>query len=156
MSYLITEYRAPLKVDFLNQANRDGTGYITFTLPTSYNTDITASSSDFTLYSGSSYYLEASVRADNLDRNGAVDFQFYSQTDGVTIGQDAQMNFNNGFAGVARIGRRVCSALVLDSDISTSKVIKLRANITGSNWSFSVPFPSWTGYPTIRIIQLPS
>lgn len=155
MSYLITEYRAPLKVDFINQLDRSG-NFITFTLPSSYNTDITATSNTFTLYSGSSYYLEASVRADNNNQNGAVDFQFYSSTDAALIGQGAQMNFSNGYAGVARIGRRVCSALVLDSDISTSKTIQLQALTTGTGWTFSVPFGSWTGYPTIRIIQLPS
>lgn len=155
MSYLITEYRAPLKVDFINQLNRSG-NFITFTLPSSYNTNITATSNSFTLYSGSSYYLEASVRADNPSQNGAVNFQFYSSTDAALIGQGAQMNFASGLAGVARVGRRVCSALVLDSSISTSKTIQLQALVTSTNWTFSVPFGSWTGYPTIRIIQLPS
>lgn len=157
MSHLIAENYTGLRVDFLNQANYSG-GVFSFSLPSIYNTDITATTTTFTLYSGSSYYLEASVLGSTNNQNGAVSWQFYSDTDSTFIGSNASFNVLGGFSGAPRMGRKSCSALVLDTDISVSKVISLRTtSLTGSGWTFNVAgFPAHVGYPSIRVWQLPS
>lgn len=157
MSHLIAENYTDLRIDFLNQANYSG-GLFTFSLPSTYNTDITATTTSFTLYSGSSYYLEASVLGSTNNQNGAVSWQFYSDTDSNFIGSDASFNVLGGFSGVPRMGRKSCSALVLDADISVTKVISLRtSSLTGTGWTFNVAgFSAHVGYPTIRIMQLPT
>lgn len=157
MSFLIAEYQAPFKVDFLNQSGKSGS-YALLDFPVSFNTDVTSvNSTTFRLYSGSSYYIEASLSATNADANGLVNWQLYSQTDTALVGSQAQMNFVGGLGEVARVGRRVASALILDSDISTSKDISLEITNTGTNWIWDeYKTLGHIGYPTIRIMQLPS
>lgn len=157
MTYNIELDKAPLKVDFLNQVNLSGTS-IVFGLPSTYNTDITATTTTFTLYSGSSYYLEARISATNFNQNGAITWQFYSDTDSAFLGSNTTTNFaNGGVAGAARVGRRVASALILDSDISTNKTLRVHATVTGSGWIFNEYLSlSHIGRPTIMVMQLPS
>lgn len=157
MSFKITQYRAPIKIDFLNQTNLSGS-YIEFDYPTTFNTDVgNVNSTTFSVQQGSSYYLEASVSATNLGADGLIRWQFYSQTDAALIGSQAEMNFVGGLGEVARVGRRVASALVLDSDISTSKDIRVQVFYSGTNWKWTeYKTLAHIGYPTIRIIQLPS
>lgn len=160
MSFKIAQYLAPLKVDFINQSNVLGASptYMTFTYPSTYNTNITSvNSSTFRIFSGSSYYLECSMSATNFNANGAVQWQFYNSTNSTLIGSQAQSNFVGGLGSVARVGRRVCSALILDSDISVSQDIRVAVTYSGSNWNFyEYTYVGHIGYPTVRIMQLPS
>jgi len=160
MSYLIAEDFTDLRVDFLHQGTATAAAGqpVGFTSPASFNTDIATSSPNITLFSGSSYYLEASLlcTASSTPSNEKISFRFYNVTGASYIGQSCEMTMNPNFSANFRIGRRVCSALVLDSDISTSMIVQVRIEaITGSGWSFT-GFPSWAGQPTIRILQLPS
>lgn len=160
MSFKITQYLAPIKVDFINQSDVLGSSptYMVFTFPSSYNTNISSvNSSTFRIFSGSSYYLECSMSATNIGTNGAVQWQFYNATGSTLIGSQAQSNFIGGLGSVARVGRRVCSALVLDSEISVSMDIRVAVSYSGSNWIFNeFQTLQHLGYPTVRIIQLPS
>lgn len=160
MSHLIAENLTDLRVDFLNQDNYSG-GVFSFFSPASLNTDITTTSTSITLYSGSSYYVECSLFAQTTNKNGAVVWQFYSDTDSTFIGQSAHTNLVTHFGTAARVGRHVSSALILDSDISTSKTISVRTvSLTGTGWLFSMAglasHINFVGYPTLRVMQLPS
>ena len=80
------------------------------------------------------------------------EIQFYSVTDDEYIGNSATGSTpgqNN-----ARRGRVVASTLVLNSDISTSKVIEVKivsqSNLTGLG---SV---NYTGKPSLRVMELPA
>lgn len=73
------------------------------------------------------------------------------------------MNFAGGsLGGVARIARRVASALVLDADISTSADYELRIKaLTGTSWNMTVTATglggySVVGYPSTRVLELPT
>lgn len=160
MSYLIAEDFTDLRVDFLHQGTVTASAGSAFALtsPASFNTDISTSSNSITLNSGSSYYLEASplCAASATTSNELIRFRWYNVTGSTYIGQNGEMTMNPNFSSNFRIGRRVCSALVLDSQITTAMIVQLRIEaITGSGWSFT-GFASWAGEPTIRVLQLPS
>lgn len=160
MSYLIAEDFTDLRVDFLHHGTATASAGSAFALisPVSFNTDISTSSDSITLNSGSSYYLEASplCLASATSSNELIRFRWYNVTGSAYIGQNGEMTMNPSFSANSRVGRRVCSALVLDSEITTSMVVQLRIEaITGSGWAFT-GFPSWAGEPTIRVLQLPS
>ena len=158
MSYLIAEDVTDLRVDFLHQATATASAgsAISFTSPASFNTDVSTTSNTITLNSGSSYYVEASILSSATSSSAAVSLRFHNFTS--YIGQSCEMTMKPDFGSGARVGRRVCSALILDSEISTSLDIQLRIEaISGSGWSFTTSgFPSWAGRATIRILQLPS
>ena len=165
MSYLVTNNFSELKIDLLTPYNINGSGLFLLRAPTTFETDISATTggTQITLYSGSSYYLEASVQPRNINRDGAMTAQFYNVTGAQYIGREVYFNFATSYASVGRVGRKVASALILDSDISTSMVIDLRrTSQTGSNWSYSITTDvgidgfNYTGYPSIRVWQLPS
>lgn len=165
MSYLVTENFSALNVDLLTPYNINGSGLFVLRAPTTFETDISATTggTQITLYSGSSYYLEASVQPRNIGRNGTMTAQFYDATGAQYIGREVYFNFATSYASVGRVGRKVASALILDSDISTSMVIELRrTSQTGSNWSYSITTNvgidnfTYTGYPSIRVWQLSS
>lgn len=160
MSYLLAEDFTDLRIDFLHQGTATASAGSPFALtsPASFNTDISTTSNSITLYSGSSYYLEASplCTATFTTSNELIRFRFYDVTGGAYIGQNGEMTMNPNYDANLRLGRRVCSALVLDSDISVSMTVQLRIEaITGSGWAFT-GFPTWAGQPTIRVLQLPS
>ena len=159
MSYLIAEDFTDLRVDFLHQGTATASAGSPFTLvsPASFNTNITTTSNTITLYSGSSYYLEGSPLCSTSTGSSAlIRYGFYDIISGTYIGQNAEMTMLPDFSSSARLGRRVCSALVLDSDISTSMIVQLRIiAISSTGWAFS-GFPTWAGQPTIRVLQLPS
>lgn len=160
MSHLIAENYTDLRVDFLSTDGKSG-DTILLGSPASFNTDITATSSSITLYSGSSYYLESAIYASSGNKNGAVVWQLYSNTDSSYIGQSAHSNVATNFGAAPRVGRYACSALVLDSDINVSKTISVRVvSLTGTGWSFDPASVPWyinhIGWPTLRVMQLPS
>ena len=165
MSYNILESHLPIKVDLLTPYNIDANAKFLLQAPAAFLTDISCTTGDnyFTLYSGSSYYIEASVYARNGHINGAMSWQFRDATSSTYIGADAYMNFATSYASVGRVGRRVCAALVLDSDITTSMDIEIvRTAESGSSWQYNLTIDvgllnyNYIGYPSVRIWQLPS
>lgn len=70
------------------------------------------------------------------------------------------MNFVTSIGANARISRRVASAFILDSDISTSASYELRIKtLTGTGWdmtitSAGIDTQDYVGYPTARILEL--
>lgn len=171
MSYLVARDLSNLRVDlFTPQSHATGTANTPWTLtaPSKLFTDVTAGTTSITLYSGSSYYLEGAPQADNTNSGvrGDVSWQFYDVTNSQWIGSDAYIYTAGNSGASARQGRKACTALILDSDISTSMVIELRIKtITGTNWNFVITGPDFgmpssvyghTGYPSIRVWQLPS
>lgn len=156
MSYKIDKLAVPIKIDVLTPFTLDVNKDWGLTAPATLNTDISVGSNDFTIYSGSSYYIEASVTARNTNKNGAFTFQIYNQTSSIAIGQDALLNLNGTAASSARQGRRVARALILDSDITSSMVISVRqTSISGSGWEWDYQADG-VGYPSVRVWQLPS
>jgi len=167
MTYGLTTPTVPLNVDLLTPYTLDANAKFLLQAPSVLQTNISCTTGNnyFTIYEGSSYYLEASVLVVNTKRNGAISWQFRDSTNGVYIGSDAQINLStSGYASVGRVGRKVCSALILDSDISTSMDIEvIRTAETGTNWIYSVDTTNhsingwdYVGYPSVRIWQLPS
>lgn len=162
MSYLIAEDFTDLRVDFLHQgtATPSAGSAVDLISPASFNTDISTTSNSIVLNSGSTYYLEASplCTASSTTANELIRFRFYDVTNNAWIGQNAEMTMNPNFSSNFRLGRRVCSALVLDSSIEAGKSIDVQLRIeaiTGSGWSFA-GFPTWAGEPTIRVLQIPT
>lgn len=156
MSYKIDKLALPIKIDVLSPFTLDANNDWGLTAPSVLNTDITVSSNSFTIYAGSSYYIEASVTSRTTDRNGAFTFQLYDQTGASLIGQDAWININGLQTSSLRQGRRVARALILDADISTSMTISVRqTSLTGTGWDWNY-VATGVGYPSVRIWQLPS
>lgn len=171
MSYLLAPDLSDLRVDlFTPQSHASGTANTAWTLtaPSTQFTDVTAGTTSLTLHSGSSYYLEGSPQGDNTNSGvrGDISWQFYDTTNSQWIGSDAYVYTAGASGAAARQGRKACTALVLDSDISTTIVVELRIKtITGTAWDFTVTGPDFglpssvyghTGYPSIRVWQLPS
>lgn len=165
MSYLINPSYSPLLVDFLTPYDINASGIFLLRAPSSFETDISATTggTQITLYSGSSYYIEASVSAWNDDRNGSATYQLYDATGSQYIGRETYYNMNVSYAAVTRVARKVTSALILDSDITTSMKIELRrTSETGTDWRYAITTDvgignlAYVGYPSVRVWQLPS
>lgn len=161
MSYLIAEDYTPLKVDIVTPYNVSGSDWL-LSAPTALQTNIAVSSTTITLYSGASYYIEASVAALCTSGNGTLTWQLYDATNGALIGQDAFFSIGN-WGDRPRVGRKVAKALILDSEIAGSKDVRVRlTSAVGTGWSYSVTLGvglnglSYGGYPSIRIWQLPT
>lgn len=133
-----------------------------FTLSGSINGSASITSNRLTLPTGSSYYLEGSILVQNSSTNGAITWQWYDNTHSAYIGSEGFMNFATSFGAVARVSRRVACALVLDSDITSSIDVELRIKaLTGSGWNMTITANgistfNYVGYPSIRILELPS
>ena len=114
------------------------------------------------LVSGSSYYLEGSVLVRNTSANGLLVWQWYNASNSSWVGSEGYMNLQTSYAATARVSRRVASAFIPDSSISTFLNLELRIKtITGSNWSFTVDAGgisgyTFVGYPSIRLLELPT
>lgn len=166
MSYLITEDLTSMKVDVFMPYNALSYPIMDLDAPASLNTDVTASSNSLTLYSGSSYYIEATVQANNGAGNpaGACTYQLYNATSNSFIGSDAHEDLTSTTGAPLRQGRKCATALILDSDINVSMTVQLRITaLTGSGWDFDVY--GWlnlgygsvhAGVPSLRVWQLPS
>ena len=176
MSYKLLSQRTDLRVDiFTPQQNSSGSvgspWHLGPSIPSNRYTDVGiggTNSTQMTLNSGSSYYLEGAPQADNTNSGtrGSLTWQFYDVTNSQWIGSDA-FQYTAGASGAsARQGRKACAALILDSEITTSMIVELRIKaIAGTNWNFTITTPNlglpssfyWhTGYPTVRVWQLPS
>lgn len=163
MSHLITEDLTELKMDVLRPYNSLNYPKMNFEQPTTFTTNITATSNSITLYSGSSYYIEAYVQADNGVGNprGTCYYQLYDATSSTYIGNEAGEDLTSSTGAALRQGRKCAAALILDSDISTSMTVELRIKtLTGSGWNFNVyswlPVAPYPGFPSLRVWQLPT
>jgi hypothetical protein len=164
VSHLITEDLTELKVDVLRPINMSA-NIMTLQAPSTFTTDITVTSNSITLYSGSSYYIEAVVQSFNPAGAGSVPgacfYQLYNATGSAYIGNDAGEDLTGTTGAPLRQGRKCAAALILDSDISTSMTVELRIKtLTGAGWNFDVLSwntpGAWIGFPSMRVWQLPS
>jgi hypothetical protein len=162
MSYLIAEDSIGLKVDVLTPYDVSG-GIWLIDTPSSYNTDISVNggTGTITLYSGSSYYIEAAVTGRCDSASASLSWQLYNSQSAQLIGQDAYFSLKD-WADRPRIGRKVAKALILDSDISTSTTVQVKLTASSGVWIFGVNLgvgiqgQNYMGYPSVRIWQLPS
>lgn len=147
---------APFKIDILS-----GSDPSSFTagsqIPctgTPTNTGATVSSGQITISSGSHWRLEYSAVFSGHPSTGNTQFeiQFYSTTDGTYIGQS--LWGTSPTENQNRKGRVVCTALILNSDISTSKTIEAR--IVSQNNMSSASGAAFQGKMTFRIMELPA
>ena len=133
-----------------------------FTLSGTINGRASIVSDRLRLSAGSSYHLEGSVLVQNSNRNGAITWQWYDNTNSTYIGSEGFMNLVTSLGAVARVSRRVAYALVLDSDISTSIDVELRIkSLTGSTWNLTITATgistfNYVGYPSARILEIPT
>ena len=133
-----------------------------FTLSGTINGRASIVSDRLRLSAGSSYHLEGSVLVQNSNRNGAITWQWYDNTNSTYIGSEGFMNLVTSLGAVARVSRRVACALVLDSDISTSIDVELRIkSLTGSSWNMNITATgistfNYVGYPSARILEIPT
>ena len=147
---------APFKVDILSTGDPSSFAAgqkIPFT-GTPNNTSATVSSGQITVYEGSNWRIEYSAvfAAGAPSYMTQFEIQLYSVTDSSYIGNSAwgtSPGQNN-----ARKGRVVATALILNSEISTSKVIEAR--IVSQTNMISVGSFSIYGKPTLRVMELPA
>lgn len=116
-------------------------------------TRATISSGQITVYAGSHWRLEYSP----CFTTSPWEVQFYSVTDEDYIGQSC---LGSGppphSSNHARKGRPTACALILNSDISTSKVIEVRIVSAGSMGSrVSATYSKGFGNASFRIMELP-
>jgi len=121
---------------------------------TPQKTGASVSSGAITLPAGSHWRIEYSAVFAGDATYGYSQFEIglYSTTDFAYVGQSCwgtTPTQNN-----SRKGRVVATALILNSDISTSKTIEARI-ISQVIMSSAVAFPS-VGLPTFRIMELPA
>lgn len=143
---------APFSVDILTMT--DGSSFSAGSqIPctgTPANTNATVSSGQITLYSGSHWRLEYSARFAGTTQ---FEIQFYDLSgSGAYIGQS--LWGTSPGQNAARKGRVVCTALILNSDISTSKAVEVRI-VSQVNMASANPYP-YTGTQTLRIMELPA
>jgi hypothetical protein len=145
---------APLKIDILSvtdPASLTAGQQIPCTGSPS-ETRATVSSGQVTVYSGSHWRIEFSP----CFNDGAWEIELYSVTDGARIGFTC---WGTSPSYTPLLKGRVCAcALILDSDISTSKVIEARI-VSQTNMGSQINniyYPNAGGRPTFRIMELPA
>lgn len=134
-----------------------------FSLSGTVNGSASITSNRLTLPTGSSYYLEGSILSNNDDKNGAITWQWYDNTNNTYIGSEGFINYATSFGAVARVARRVACAFILDSDITASSIdVELRIkSLSGTSWNLTIQTAGidgkdYVGYPSIRILELPT
>ena len=117
MSYLIAPSRSALKIDFLTPYDLNASGIFVLRAPSSFETDISATTggTQITLYSGSSYYIEASISAQNINKNGQATYQLYDATNSQYIGRETFYNMATSYGSVGRVARSTSPAAVTRS-----------------------------------------
>lgn len=119
-------------------------------------TRATIASNQITIYAGSHWRLEWSPsQTVPTNFNGFYEAQFYNVTDSVYIGLDTRCA--TPLAGDLRKCRTVCSAIILDSDITTSMTLEVRFSTCSTNLRDG----DASGYeihkfPTIRVFEIPA
>lgn len=146
---------APFSADILSVGNPSSytAGQQIPVTGTPSKTNATVSSGQFTLPAGSHWRIELSVNflGDPVTGSAAFEFQFYSVTDSAYIGQSG-WGSGNSTAGDSRKGRVCCTALVLNSEITTSKTIEARliSSIDTADGA------AYIGTNNLRIMELPA
>lgn len=157
---------APFKVDFLRQEYSGAmvNNPVMELSGSLNNTRATLSSNQITLYSGSHWRIEFGnqlIRGASGVRDFLFKSQIYSVTDGVVIGTEGELSLvpqsspaDNGY--LTR-GRCTACALVLNSDISTSKVIQFQIEGLASRLT-ALTASDWTRvqYGIVKIMELPA
>jgi hypothetical protein len=123
---------------------------------TTSNTGATISSGQITLPAGSHWRIEYSPAFASTDATtGYVRYEIglYSVTDSQYIGQTMFASADGAGFDPNKAGRCVASALILDSEITTSKTLEARiisqSQMTGSTLNIY-------GTATFRIMELPA
>lgn len=147
---------APFKIDILSVG--EPSAYtagqkIPFT-GTPKNTLATINAGQLTVYEGSNWRIEFSPVFAGDVSTGQCQFkiQFYSVTDSSYIGQAAWGTTPN--QNHTKKGRVVATALILSSEISTSKVIEVR--IVSQSGITNASSYDYIGKPTLRVMELPA
>ena len=114
-------------------------------------TRATISSGQITVYAGSHWRLEYSP----CFASGQWEIQLYSVTDSSYIGQSCWATGVGNYH--ERKGRLTACALLLNSDISTSKVIEARiVSQSGMVSRAASAYPMGYGNASFRIMELPT
>lgn len=146
---------APFKIDILSASDPSSfaAGQKIPCTGTPTNTGATVSSGQITISAGSHWRIEYSA---NFLGGSVGECQFeiglYSITDSQYIGHSLWGSGEN--QNPTRMGRVVATALVLNSEISTSKVIEARI-ISQVQMSSSSAI-NYVGKPGFRIMELPA
>lgn len=143
---------SPIKVDIILAKPTSGT------LPKAQNIDgqcdftrATISGNRVTIYSGSHWRIEYSGGSHASNGNKFVKYQIYSVTDGDYIGLEG---IGNGESYLTK-GKVCATALILNSEISTSKVIEFRVVDATSNTPRTNSAYASFQYMPIKIFELP-
>ena len=146
---------APFKIDILSvgePSSYTAGQKIPFT-GTPSNTTASVSSGQITVYEGSNWRIEYSpVFAGDSSGNCQFKVQLYSVTDEDYIGQAAWGTTPT--QNHTKKGRVVATALILSSEISTSKVIEAR--IVSQSGITNASTYDYVGKPTLRVMELPA
>lgn len=131
-----------------------------FSLSGTVNGSASIVSNRLRLVAGSSYYIEASAILYNPNASGSLVYGVYDQTNSVYLHEcisafDPTLSYT-------KCQRYCTSALILDSDITTTMDVEIRIqSIAGSGWDLTVtangigPY-NFVGYPSLRLLELPS
>ena len=131
-----------------------------FTLSGTVNGQATIVSDRLRLPPGRSYYLEGSILVQNANRNGVIQWMWYNNTTGQYWGTEGFMNLATSYGANTRTSRRVASALVLSSELTSTMDFELRIrNLTGSNWNLTITSSgissfNYVGYPSVRLLEI--
>ena len=131
-----------------------------FSLSGTVNGSASIVSNRLRLVAGSSYYIEASAIMYNPNASGAIVYGVYDQTNSVYL-HECNSALDPTLSNL-KCQRYCTSALILDSDISTAMDVEIRIqSIAGSGWDLTVtangigPY-NFVGYPSLRLLELPS
>ena len=147
---------APFKIDILSvgePSSYTAGQKIPFT-GTPNNTTSSISSGQITIYEGSNWRIEFSPVFAGDATYGRCQFkvQLYSVTDDDYIGNSAWGTTET--QNHTKKGRVVATALILSSEISTSKVIEAR--IVSQSGITNASTYDYVGKPTLRVMELPA
>ena len=147
---------APFKIDILSVGEPSSyvAGQKIPFIGTPKNSSVTVSSGQITVYEGSSWRIEFSpvFAGDAVYGRCQFKVQFYSVTDSAYIGQASWGTTPT--QNHTKKGRVVATALILSSEISTSKVIEAR--IVSQSGITNGSLYDYVGTPTLRVMELPA
>jgi len=129
-----------------------------FSLSGTPSSNSTISGSTLVLSAGYHFYIEGSILVQNSATNGTIEWGFYDQS--AYVGQTGFMNLNGDFGTNARVGRRCCRALILNTGSDQTIDCRIKS-ISGSSWNMTITANgissfNYVGYPSLRIIELPA
>lgn len=119
------------------------------------NGSATISSDRLVLDSSRSYYLEGSPSLRGSSTGGTITFQWYDYTNSQYLGAEVHLYVGSqGHGSIARIGRRVATAFVVQQAIE----VELRIKAISGSWNLTIDSVGqvgldFVGYPSARIIE---